>query len=97
MMGQRGPARHVSAAMDRGVRRAEFPPADEGGVRRESDGARWGSTKLTKHTARRPTIFTRSATDKPVFFPPKSSKRRDIADQKRSPEIQKREGIRRFN
>ena len=89
-MSQLEAASHVAASMDHGVGWMEFPTADtKAGGAAKLEGAGVNSTKRTRHTTRRPTIFTRSVSDKPVFCQPKSPKRRDVADPKRRAKTQK--------
>ena len=84
-------ASHVAASMEHGVSWVEFPAADtKAGGAAKSTGGDGKSTRRIRHTTRIPTIFTRSVTDKPVFFPPKPPKRRDVADPKRKAKDQKR-------
>ena len=91
-MSQLEAASHVAASMEHGVSWVEFPTADtKAGGAAKSTGCGGKSTRRIRHTTRRPTIFARSVTDKPVFPPPKSPKRRDFADPKRKAKDKKRE------
>ena len=56
----------------------------------KSTGNAAESTKRMKHTARRPTIFAKSATDRTVACPPRSPRRCDCPDSRMAPEIRER-------
>ena len=89
-MSQLEAASHVAASMDHGVGWIEFPTEDtKAGGAAKSAGGGAKSTKRTRNTTRRPTIYTRSIADKPVFSQPKSPKRLDVDDPKRRAKTQK--------
>ena len=91
-MSQLEVASHVATSMEHGIGWMEFPNADtKAGGAAKLEGGGVNSTKRPRHTTRRPTIFTRSVSDKPVFSQPKSKKRLDVEDPKARAKTQKME------